>query len=423
MLRRLNPTANKLMLLRAVAITLALHKSVFATDWPQFRGPNGDDVSDAACVLLHWSQTEHVVWKQVVPGTGWSSRVLSEGKLYVTTAVSDPTGGVSLRALRLNADDGQIDWGVEVIRPESGAAKQMHNKNSLASPTPIIDGDRLYVHFGHMGTAALDKDGNFVWTQTDLKYQPRHGNAGSPVIVDDLLVFSCDAEVDPFIAALDSNSGDIRWKVNRQTSAGKTFSFSTPTIIEVDGAKQIISAGSGMVGAYHPDDGRELWRVEYDEGYSVVPRPVFSRGLLFVVSGFEKPTLLAIEPHGASGNVTESHIKWRHKKGAPLTPSVLAVGDELYFVSDSGVASCLDVATGKVHWTKRLGGNFSASPVFADGRVFFLSEEGRMHVIALGKSFQLLAINDIEERTLASPAVSHGSIFLRSESHLWRMSD
>jgi outer membrane protein assembly factor BamB len=322
--------------------------------------------------------------------------------------------------MRLDADDGQIDWNVEVTRPESGAAKQMHNKNSLASPTPIIDGGRLYVHFGHMGTAALDEDGKVLWTQTALQYQPRHGNAGSPVLVDDLLVFSCDAEDDPFIAALDCNSGEVRWKVNRRTSALKTFSFSTPTVIEVDGAKQIISAGSGMVGAYNPQDGEELWRVEYDEGYSVVPRPVFSRWLLFVVSGFENPTLLAIDPHGASGNVTESHVKWRHKKGAPLTSSVLAVGDELYFVSDAGVASCLDSATGSVHWTKRLGGNFSASPVFAADRVYFLSEEGRTHVVGRGKSFQLWATNDIEERTLASAAVSDDALYIRSETHVWR---
>jgi outer membrane protein assembly factor BamB len=273
-----------------------------------------------------------------------------------------------------------------------------------------------------MGTAALDtEDGNVVWTQTALKYEPRHGNAGSPVLVDDLLVFSCDSEEDPFVAALDCTSGDVRWKANRRTSAVKTFSFSTPTIIEVDGVRQIISAGSGLVGAYHPSDGRELWRVEYGEGYSVVPRPVFAHGLLFVVSGFERPTLLAIDPHGASGDVTESHVKWRHEKGAPLTPSVLVVGDELYFVSDAGVASCLDTVTGKVHWTKRLGGNFSASPTYAAERVYFLSEDGRTHVVAPGKSFQLLATNDIEERTLASVAVSQGVLFLRSETQLWRI--
>jgi len=412
---------NVLIVFRTIAIALTLCGPLLALDWPQFRGPSGDGVSRATDAPLKWSATEQVVWKQMIPGTGWSSPILSQGKLYLTIAMTDATGGVSLRALCLDATDGQTKWNVEVFRPEASAAKEVHTKNSLASPTPIINGDRLYVHFGHMGTAALDLNGSIVWTQTALKYRPKHGNAGSPVLVNDLLVFSCDAEEEPFLAALDRASGAVRWKTARDTTAVKKFSFSTPIVIKVDDAEQIVSSGSGFVGAYNPEDGREIWRVKYGEGYSVIPRPVFAHGLLFVVSGFEKPVLLAIDPKGASGDVTESHVQWTHEKGAPLTPSVIVVGDELYFVSDAGVASCLNAQTGKVHWMKRLGGNFSASPVFAAGRVYFQSEEGITSVLATGSSFQLLATNDIEERTLASAAVSEKVLFIRSESHLWRI--
>ncbi len=420
MLRR-RLRASVTVVICTVAILFAAYDPSLALDWPQFRGPSGDGVSLATDAPLKWSATDHVVWKQAIPGTGWSSPVLSQGRLYLTTAVSDDTGGVSLRALCLYAANGEVAWNVEVFRPEPSAVKEVHIKNSLASPTPIIDGDRLYVHFGHMGTAALDLNGHIKWTQTALKYLPRHGNAGSPVLVDDLLVFNCDAEQEPFLVTLDRLSGEVRWKTNRNTSAAKTFSFSTPIVIELDGAQQIISPASGFVGAYNPEDGREIWRVSYGEGYSVVPRPVFANGLLFVVSGFEKPILLAIDPKGARGEVTESHVKWKHEKGAPLTPSVLVAGDELFFVSDAGVASCLNAQSGKVHWSKRLGGNFSASPILAAGRVYFQSEEGITKVLATGKTFKLLATNDLEERTLASAAASDNVLFLRSESCLWRI--
>jgi outer membrane protein assembly factor BamB len=296
-----------------------------------------------------------------------------------------------------------------------------HAKNGVASPTPVLAGDRLYCHFGHLGTAALDLKGNMLWKQTTLSYQPRHGNAGSPVVVGDLLIFSCDAAEDPFVVGLDRKTGDIRWKTPRNTTAVKTFSFSTPTVIENDGAMQVVSPGSGFVAAYNPQDGKELWRVRYGEGYSVVPRPVFANGLLFVSSGFERPTLLAINPKGATGDATDTHVAWSATKGAPLTPSMLAVGDELYAVSDNGVVTCFNSRTGEVLWTQRLGGNFSASPVFADGHIYFQSEDGVTHVVQSGKKYKSLATNDIEERTLATLVPADGAIFMRSESHLWRI--
>ena len=297
----------------------------------------------------------------------------------------------------------------------------MHAKNSLASPTPIIEGDQLYVHFGHLGTAALDLNGNVLWRQTALTYHPRHGNGGSPIVVGPSLIFSCDANENPFVVALDRGTGDVQWKVDRNTNAIKKFSFSTPTLIEVDGQKQVISSGSGFVAAYDPADGRELWRVRYGEGYSVVPRPVFAGGLLFVASGYDRSTLYAINPAGAAGDVTETHVVWKHEKGAPLTPSVVVIGDELSMVSDNGVASCLDAKTGTVHWTKRLGGDYSASPIAADGNVYFQNEAGVTTVVKAAKEFESIATNDLAERTLASPIATDNAIILRCENHLWRI--
>jgi outer membrane protein assembly factor BamB len=409
-------TRPPLMLLVLFAIEPSL-----ASDWPQFRGPSGDGISKATNVPTHWTTTENVAWKQAIPGSGWSSPVLSRGKLFLTTAVTDERDAVKLRAICMDAADGRIVWNVEVFSPDPSSTQQMHSKNSLASPTPIVDGDRLYIHFGHMGTAALDLDGNIVWRQTALAYHPRHGNGGSPLLVGDSLYVSCDGMENPFLAALDRTNGQVRWQTARNTTAQKTFSFSTPTLIEVDGTPQIISAGSGLVGGYDPQDGREIWRVTYGEGYSVVPRPVWADGLLFIGTGFDRPVLMAVDPKGAQGDATQTHVAWSHEKGAPLTPSVLVVGDDLYAVSDNGVASCLDARTGKVHWTKRLGGDFSASPVLAEGRIYFQNEAGVTSVVKAGKAFELIATNDLQERTLASPVPTDNAIFLRSESHLWRI--
>jgi outer membrane protein assembly factor BamB len=410
--------------LRILAFTLLAGSPLIAQDWPQFRGPAGNGVSSATGVPVAWSATENVAWKTPIPGSGWSSPVLVNGKLYLTTAIEEgDSGAVSLRTLCLSADEGKILWNVEAVPANPEAAKLMHTKNSLASPTPIVDGDRLFVHFGHMGTAALDLDGNVAWRQQTVTYEPRHGNGGSPVAIDDLLVFSCDAYVDPFVVALDRTTGEVRWRTPRNTTAVKTFSFSTPLVIEVDGAKQVAIPGSGLIGAYDPQDGRELWRVRYGEGYSVVPRPVYAHGLLFVSSGFDKARLLAINPAGAAGDATDDHVAWTHDRGVPNTPSMLVVGDELYFVSDNGVANCLDATTGKVRWTERLEGDFSSSPVYADGRIYFQNEDGVVYVVSADKEFELLATNDLAERALASPAVTDGAIYLRTASQLWRIGE
>lgn len=414
------PMLRRMMLLCGYALTVAAPLPV-AGDWPQFRGPTGQGLSNATGVPVEWGTSKNVAWKVKVPGRGWSSPVLAAGRVYLTTAV-EGSGGYSLRAMCLAAADGKVVWDVEIFRPGPRAGRSMHKKNSPASPTPVVEGNRLYVHFGHLGTAALDAaTGKVLWRQTSLDYPPVHGNGGSPALAGDLLVFNCDGGSDPFLAALDTRTGAVRWKTPRSTHAKATFSFSTPLLIDVDGTKQLISPASGFVGAYDPATGRELWRVRYGEGYSVIPRPVFAHGLLFVSSGFDSPVVYAVRPQEARGDVTDTHVAWTHRKGGPNTPSMLVAGDELYFISDRGVATCADAKTGKVHWNERLDGNYSASPVFAEGRVYFQSEEGVGYVVQAGKQFKLLAENDLGERSLASPAVDNGALFIRTESHLWKI--
>ena len=390
-------------------------------EWPQFRGPTGQGVSLAVNVPVEWNATSHIAWKVEVPGRGWSSPILSKGRLYLTTAIGENGAALTLHALCLDARSGKTLWDTEVLQPDAATAQAMHRKNSPASSTPIVAGERLYVHFGHMGTAALDLSGKIVWTQNELKYPPVHGAGGSPILVGDALVFSCDGERDPFVVALDAGTGAIRWKTPRNSPAKKQFAFSTPLAITVGGVPEIISPGPGFVGAYDVKDGREIWRAGYGEGYSVVPRPVFAHGLLFVSSSFDAAVLSAIRPEGASGDVTNSNVAWSTRKAAPHTASPVVVGDEIYFVSDAGIATCADAKTGEVHWSERLGGGFSASPVAAEGRVYFQNETGVGYVVKAAKKYELLATNDLAEASLASYAVADGAIFIRTEKQLWKV--
>jgi outer membrane protein assembly factor BamB len=390
--------------------------------WPEFRGPTGQGDSSAKGLPVRWSATQNIAWKQAIPGHGWSSPVLDQNRIYLTTAVEEPEHGdkLSLRVLALDQATGRTVWSREIFSVEAAVAARIHSKNSKASPTPLLAGGRLYAHFGHHGTACLDLDGQVLWRSTQLKYPPVHGNGGSPVLVGHALIFSCDGASDPFMAALDKDTGKMLWKTARETSAKKKFSFSTPLVITQDGRTQVISPGSGAVFAYDPQDGKELWRVRYGEGYSVVPRPVSGQGLIFLSSGFDRPMVMAIRP-GGSGDVTESHVVWTLTKGAPTTPSLLLVGTELYFVSDGGIASCVDALKGTVHWSERLGGNFSASPVHADGHIYFQNEEGTTVVVQPGIRFEKLGENALGERTLASSAVTDGAIYIRTEQHLFKV--
>jgi outer membrane protein assembly factor BamB len=302
-----------------------------------------------------------------------------------------------------------------VFRVHGGTT--INPKNSHASPSPIVEGDRVYVHFGALGTAALTTTGEIVW-KTRFSYESQHGAGGSPVLLDDLLILSCDGGDTAFVVALDKRTGKIRWKTFRRQPWDQAYS--TPLVIRAGERTEVVSVGAYRAAAYDPASGKEIWRVSYANGFSNVPRPVYGQGLVYIATGFQQPTLIAVRPDG-TGDVTRTQVAWTMTRGAPLTPSPLLVGDELYVVNDAGIVSCLDAKSGTIIWQARLGGTFSASPILADGRIYFLSEQGVGTVIAPAKELKRLAVNSLDGAVLASPAVAAGSIFIRTDSHLYRI--
>jgi outer membrane protein assembly factor BamB len=394
-----------------------------AADFPQFRGPAGDGHATANNLPSTWNETKNVAWRTPIPGKGWSSPSLFQERLYLTSAVPvdllNEGGDLSLRAMCLDAKSGDILWDEEVFLQAAAVAPKIHTKNSHASPTPLVAGDRLYVHFGHQGTACLDLRGKVLWKNNSFKYQPVHGNGGSPILVAGRLIFTCDGADDPQVVAIHAQNGEEAWRFPRPVDHFKKFSFCTPTAIEVGGQTQVICPGSGVINSLDPATGREIWRVKH-EGYSVIPKPLFGLGLVFLSTGYDSPTVIAIRPDGR-GDVTDTHVAWTLERGAPHTPSMLLVGNELYVVSDKGIATCVDARTGRVNWQERIGGNYSSSLVYADGKIFIQSEDGPAIVIRPGKKFDKLADAGFKERTLASYAVGDNALFIRTEINLYRV--
>jgi outer membrane protein assembly factor BamB len=272
-----------------------------------------------------------------------------------------------------------------------------------------------------MGTACLNtKDGSKAWSDQTHKYSPVHGNGGSPIVVGDKLIFSTDGTDKQLVVALDKKTGKQAWATPRNINPVQPFSFSTPTLITVSGQEQVVSAGSGVVMSLDPKSGREIWRVKYQGGYSVIPKPVYGDGLVYVCTGYNAPQLLAIRVNG-KGDVTNTHIAWTVRKNVPHSASLLLVDDAIYMVSDGGTLSCLDAKTGNERWSERVGGNYSASPIYAGGLIYLLAEDGVGTVFRPGSSFELVSRNRVNERTLASYALDGDALFIRSEKNLFRI--
>ncbi|MFL2483716.1 MAG: PQQ-binding-like beta-propeller repeat protein [Verrucomicrobiales bacterium] len=400
-----------------------------AQDWTKFRGPTGDGHVTVKSIPLKWSDTENVKWKVSVPGKGWSSPVISKGKIYLTSAVAEgdnqDAADVSreLRVICYDSSNGKEIWDTKVFE-QKPLKRPIHHKNSHASPTPIIEGGKVYVHFGHMGSACLDLKGKILWKNNELKYDPIHGNGGTPIIVDNLFFYSADASTNPFVVALDKNTGKVLWKKLRsETAQSRKFSFSTPTLISMGGSSQIISPASGAVFSYDSKTGEELWSVDYG-GWSVIPKPGVYKNMIYVGTGYERAHILGIRVDEKSkGNVTESHVEWEITKRAPNTPSFMVVDDLLYFISDGGIATCVEPLTGEIIWQERTAGPISASPVHFNGMIYFLDEQGKTTVIKAGRKFEIIAENKIKERTLASFGISEGAIYIRSEKSLFRIGE
>ena len=399
---------------RAALLTiavLAVCPLVQAGDSPQFRGPGGEGHSAEKNLPVNWSESENIRWKTDVDGLGWSTPSIEGSQVWLTTATDE---GKSLRIVCLDKTTGTIVHNVELFHHDNPGS--IHKKNSFASPSVLIDGNNVFAHFGKLGTACLDRNANVIW-KTELKYNHRHGPAGSPIVFENLLILACDGGDTQYVTALDKATGKEIWKTTREGA----MAYSTPLLIQVNGRPQLVSTGGEWAMGYEPKTGKEVWRFRYPKGYSNVPRPVYGEGLVFLCSGYDKPWLYAVKPTG-EGDVTESHMAWKLERGAPLNPSPLLLGADLYIVSDNGIAQCLDAKTGEPHWQQRLGGNFSASPLLADGRLYFLDELGKAYVVEpTNKEYKELAVNTLPGRTLASIAAADGALFLRTDTSVYRI--
>ncbi len=395
--------------LKPVLVYFLLVAPIMAEDWTQFRGPDGQGHAGTTGLPTEWSETRNIRWKVPVPGLGWSSPVVQGEQIWLTTAVEKEG---SLRAMCFERDSGAVLHEVEVFRkPDLG---RIAAKNSHASPTPVIDGQRVFVHFGAHGTACLTADGRIAWKR-ELQYDHRHGPGGSPVVWKNLLIVTCDGPDQQYTIALDKQTGDVRWKADHQGQQA----YSTPVVINVGGGEQLITSQGEAAIAYSPADGKEIWRCRHG-GHSVVPRPVAAGGLVYFCTGYWTPSLLAVRADGA-GDVTDSHVEFELRRGVPHTPSPLMASDRLYLVSDQGVLTCANAQDGREVWRQRLSGNFSASPTLADGKIYLVNESGTTSVVAPGDKYRLLATNHLDGRALASPAFVDGAIFLRSDTHLYRI--
>ena len=395
---------------------------VQAGDWLQFRGTQGDGESQVADLPLTWSAIENVSWRCELPGEGWSSPVVLGDRIFLSAAIpleSGSDGDRELSLLIVDANAGKLVQRVKLFTQLAASAPKIHAKNSHASPTPIIAEGRVYVHFGHLGTACTTLEGNVVWQNDQLSYRPVHGNGGSPVVVGRSLIFSQDGAEQAKVIALDTRTGKLRWEVPRNVEASKKFSFATPLVLNNSGQTQVIVPGSNVVQSLDPETGTELWRVRYD-GYSVIPRPIIAAGLVMVCTGYDRPSLIAIRPDGR-GDVTDSHVIWQTNVSVPHTPSLSTRNGLVFMISDKGIASCLEAASGEEVWKERIGGNYSASPLLAGDRLYMLSEEGETTVANASRNYAELARNKLGDRTLASMAVIEQDLLIRSKSVLWRI--
>lgn len=429
----------------AFGLGLALVGSVLALagDWPQFRGPAGDGHSPARNVPVRWSDTENIAWRTPIPGRGWSSPVVEGDSIWLTTAIVEEAsaeerkqklaavpnanglevaGKVVLRALCLDRKSGQITRDVALLTIDS--PEPIHSLNSFASPTPVLDEGRLYCHFGTYGTVCLDTaSGELLWQNEDLRLDHQNGPGSSPIIWRDLLIVHCDGMDVQYIVALDKQTGKLAWRTNRSGKLPELppyrKAYCTPLVIPAPGGgEQLISPAADWVYSYDPATGRELWRAGYGElGFSNVARPVAENGVVYICTCFMNSRLLAIRADGA-GDVTGTHVLWTHDKQVPKLPSPILVEGRLYMVSDNGVASCLDAASGELLWRERLGGDFCASPIYVEGRLYFCNREGKTYVVRPGATFEAPVVNSIEGEFMASPVPLDGGLLLRTASQL-----
>ena len=428
----------------AVLMLLASWADGRTENWPQFRGPTGQGHAAVREAPLAWSEKENVVWKIPIPGRGWSSPVVIDGRVWLTTAVETPAlpgdlekavartkhpdsntyvaHHVALKAVAIDLDSGRLVH--DTILAEMDLPLLLNKTNSYASPTPVAEAGRVYCDFGTMGTACVDAiTGKMLWFRR-LPVEHQVGPGSSPVLDRDLLILVRDGCNQQYVAAVHKKTGETVWKRPRPPIAAASPSvrkaFSTPLIFTENGEEQMVAPGAQWIVSYAPATGEELWRVDTGATFSNTSRPVYGHGLVYVSTAYGGARMLALRVNG-KGDVTSTHVAWELRQGTPQRSSPLLVGDRLYIVSDRGVASCVDAITGEVKWSERLGGAYSASPSFAAGRVYFFAENGVATVIRPGDRFEPLAESQLDGRIMASPAFVGRSILVRTDTDLYRI--
>ena len=415
-----------------------------AADWRQFRGPNGDGSAVAAKNLPHsWGELfDPPAWKTELPGLGWSSPIVIGGRIWVTasesTSLPAAAAASKLSKHKYGEEVFQTDASVKLFAIELDAANgkplrridltevddptPIHVINTYASPTPVSDGKRLYCHFGSLATVAVTLETGKVLWKKRLLVDDITGPGSSPVLCDGRLILVRDGSDKQYVVALDSATGDVIWRRERPEIEVQDDrhrrSFSTPLVIHDGERKQVVAPAAQWVVSYDPSSGQELWKARFADGHAVVPRPVYSKGVVYVCSGYPKSKLAAIRVDGA-GDVSETHVKWTYDRQVPLIASPVVVGGEIYFISTIGVATCLDASTGERLWQERLPGNHASSPLYADGKLYFTSKEGTTTVIRPGRTFEQIAKNQVYGQTMASMAVAGESLLIRTTSALY----
>jgi len=404
-------------------------------NWPQLRGPRGDGTSLATHVPLHWSETNNLVWKVSLPGRGRSSPVVLGDRIWLTLAVEQGVvrkriGGddmqtakhASLQVVCLDRATGKILWRTKLF--DVANPDPVHWFNSWATPTPVVEPGRLYCDFGTFGTACLNAEtGEIVW-KTRLPSDHQVGPGSSSLLYKKLLIMIRDGREAQYVVALDTKTGTEVWKTDRPpivaSSPNLKKSFVTPLMVETGGRTQLLAPTAHWMVSYDPATGRELWRVRHGEGFSIGSCPVYGNGTVYFSTGCFKPYLWAVRVDGA-GDVTTTHAVWKTTRQVPIMSSPLLLGDELYWTSDDGMANCADARSGEAHWQERMNEQQLASPLLAEGRLYFFGMNGKTTVVKAGKPFEKLAENLLSGVVVATPAILDRTIYLRTDTHLYRI--
>jgi outer membrane protein assembly factor BamB len=388
-------------------------------NWPELRGPTRDGISDSKGLPDKWSETENIVWKTPIHDKGWSSPVIWGNQIWLTTALKT---GHDLFAVGIDRDSGKILHDIKLFHNDKPPFCIEYN--SYASCTGAIEEGRFFAHFGSQGTACINtQTGKVIWSRKDIPCDHFRGPGSSVAIHENLIILTFDGADLQFVIALDKVTGKTVWRNDRHiayTTDNGDYkkAYSTPGIFKVGDDFQIVSPAAEATIAYEPKTGKELWRIHHG-GMNEAMRPVAGHGLIYLTSG-HTANLVAVK-QGMSGKLSQDAIAWKIAKGIPTRPSLLLLGDYLFMIADKGFVSCVDAKTGKQVWTERLGGDFCASPLYSNGKIFLFDEAGNGTLIAAEPEYRVIAKNKLEIGCMASPAVSGDSLFVRTKTHLYRI--